>query len=93
MSNSQENEVLYLLNVIVRSLCDKPDDVLISAITEPTRTMFQVRCHQTDVGKLIGRQGRTARSLRVILDANGMRLKRSFNLDIQVHDPVSHTDQ
>lgn len=81
-------EVLVLFNLIIKSLCDRPDDASVEAVSTATSTVFMVRCHPTDIGKVIGKQGRTARSLRVILDANGMRLKRKFNLDIQERERV-----
>jgi len=83
MSDQYEKEVLALFNLIIKSLCDRPDDASVHTISTTTNTAFMVRCHATDLGKVIGKQGRTARSLRVILDANGMRLKRKFSLDIQ----------
>jgi predicted RNA-binding protein YlqC (UPF0109 family) len=45
-------------------------------------TVLELRVAQTDVGKIIGKQGRTARSLRTLLGAAGMKLNRRFTLEI-----------
>jgi uncharacterized protein len=44
--------------------------------------VFELRVHASDLGKVIGRQGRTARAIRTILDAVGMKLRRRFTLEI-----------
>jgi predicted RNA-binding protein YlqC (UPF0109 family) len=67
---------------VARSLVDKPEEIKIVMVQETSSTLFQIRSCKTDVGKLIGTNGRTARALRVILAANAMRLKHDIKLDI-----------
>jgi hypothetical protein len=45
-------------------------------------TVLELRVAQSDLGKVIGKQGRTARAIRIILGAAGMKLKRRYNLEI-----------
>ena len=44
--------------------------------------MFELRVHASDLGKVIGRQGRTAQAIRTILGAVGMKLRKRFTLEI-----------
>jgi hypothetical protein len=54
----------------------------VRAIEGEQSTVLELRVAQTDLGKVIGKQGRTARSIRTILGAAGMKLKRRFTLEI-----------
>ena len=85
MLNAQESDIAAMLHAIVRSLVDRPEKVEITSQTQESGTTFRVFVDATDVGKVIGMNGRTARALRTILGANASRLKRSLSLDIQGH--------
>jgi predicted RNA-binding protein YlqC (UPF0109 family) len=67
---------------IARALVDSPEQVSIEVIGEAEGTVLRLRVAQSDVGKVIGKQGRTARSLRTILSAASMKQKHRFSLDI-----------
>jgi len=71
-----------LMLEIVRALVDQPDDVAIDLIEEGGSTVIRLRVAHQDIGKVIGKQGRTARSLRTILGAASMKLHHRFALDI-----------
>jgi predicted RNA-binding protein YlqC (UPF0109 family) len=71
-----------LVTEMARSLVDKPESVLVETISEGDGTIIRLRVAQSDVGKVIGKQGRTARSMRTILSAASMKLKHRFSLDI-----------
>jgi predicted RNA-binding protein YlqC (UPF0109 family) len=92
LTRSDELEVLGMLSAVVRSLVDKPDDVEVVAITEPSRLTFQIRTNPAAMGKVIGRQGRVARALRVILSANAARLGYNLGLDIVPRENGSVVD-
>lgn len=74
---------------IARALVDEPGAVSVEAVADQdpsaTSTVLRLRVSQKDVGKLIGKQGRTARSLRTILGAASMKLHHRFALDILEH--------
>lgn len=72
-----------MLTAVVQSLVDLPEDVVIDTKAVDTSLTFYVRANPTDLGKLIGVNGRTARALRIILSANAARLKRNLSLDIR----------
>jgi uncharacterized protein len=67
---------------IARALVDSPENVSVEVISEAEGTILRLRVAQSDVGKVIGKQGRTARSLRTILGAASMKQKHRFSLDI-----------
>ena len=71
-----------LVTGIARALVDDPANVSVEAIAEGESTVIRLRVAQSDVGKVIGKQGRTARSMRTILSAASMKLKHRFSLDI-----------
>lgn len=71
-----------LVAELARALVDKPEEVSVETIQDGDGTILRLRVAQSDVGKVIGKQGRTARSLRTVLSAASMKLKRRFSLDI-----------
>ena len=71
-----------LVAELARALVDKPEDVSVETIQDGDGTLLRLHVAQSDVGKVIGKQGRTARSIRTVLSAASMKLKRRFSLDI-----------
>ena len=71
-----------LIEMIAKALVDSPDQVTVHAIEGEQSTVLELRVAQSDLGKVIGKQGRTARSIRTILGASGMKLRRRFTLEI-----------
>jgi predicted RNA-binding protein YlqC (UPF0109 family) len=74
-----------LIFEIARALVDDPDTISVEAIEDQGSTVLRLRVSQKDVGKVIGKQGRTARSLRTILGAASMKMHHRFSLDILEH--------
>jgi predicted RNA-binding protein YlqC (UPF0109 family) len=71
-----------LIEQIVKALVDNPEQVSIRPIEGERVTVFELRVAQSDLGKVIGKEGRTAASIRNILSAAGMKLKKRFTLEI-----------
>jgi len=71
-----------VLSQIVRSLVDRAEAVRIMPTPQQEGVCFCISVHSEDVGKVIGKQGRTAQSLRVIISAVGMKMSRRYSLDI-----------
>lgn len=71
-----------LIAELARALVDKPEEVSVETISDGDGTLLRLHVAQSDVGKVIGKQGRTARSIRTVLSAASMKLKRRFSLDI-----------
>ena len=71
-----------LVELIAKSLVDNPEKVQVSQLEGEQTTILELKVAPEDLGKVIGKQGRTARAIRIILGAAGMKLKRRFNLKI-----------
>ncbi len=71
-----------LIEDIAKALVDNPDQVQIRPVEGEQVTVLELRVHPSDLGKVIGKQGRTARAIRTILGAAGMKLKKRYTLEI-----------
>ncbi len=71
-----------LVEDIAKALVDVPDEVVVREVEGEQVTLLELRVAPADLGKVIGKQGRTARSIRTLLGAAGMKLNRKFNLEI-----------
>ena len=71
-----------LVEDIAKALVDIPDEVSVREVEGEQVTVLELRVAQSDLGKVIGKQGRTARSVRTLLGAAGMKLNRRFTLEI-----------
>ena len=71
-----------LVEAIARALVDNPDQVAVRAVEGEQVTVLELRVDPTDLGKVIGKQGRTAKAIRTLLGAAGMKLRKRFTLEI-----------
>jgi predicted RNA-binding protein YlqC (UPF0109 family) len=71
-----------LLELIAKSLVDRPEEVEITEIEGEQTTVLELKVARDDLGKVIGKQGRTARSIRTILASAGMKLKKRIVFEI-----------
>ncbi len=76
------DDMRELVTQISRALVDIPDQVEVEANESPEHTVLRLRVAPSDVGKVIGKQGRTARSIRTILGAVSMKHRHRYTLDI-----------
>jgi predicted RNA-binding protein YlqC (UPF0109 family) len=71
-----------LLVEIAKALVDNPEDVAVTEVEGEQTTVLELRVKTEDLGKVIGRQGRTARAIRTLLAAAGMKVQKRFVLEI-----------
>jgi hypothetical protein len=76
------SEIKVLVEDIAKALVDLPDQVSVREVLGEQVTVLELRVATSDLGKVIGKQGRTARSIRTLLGAAGMKLNRRFTLEI-----------
>ena len=85
-SFQQDNESASLLRTLIlgiaQALVDHPDQVNVEIMRNSTGTTLRLTVASSDLGKVIGKQGRTARSIRTILGAATMKAQQRFALDI-----------
>ena len=76
-----------LVREIAQALVDEPGAVEVETVDRDENTVLKLRVAPQDVGKVIGKQGRTARSVRTILGAVSMKLHHRYTLDILEDEP------
>ena len=79
---NQDSALAELIEYIARALVDEPDSVRVNEISGEQTSVLELRVARDDVGKVIGKQGRTARAMRTILSAVSMKLRRRAVLEI-----------
>jgi predicted RNA-binding protein YlqC (UPF0109 family) len=77
-----EVEMKSLVEQIAKSLVDNPDEVSVAEIEGERTTVYELRVAKNDIGKIIGKQGNTARAIRSLLGAAGTKLGKRFVLEI-----------
>ena len=82
MPTEQGGDVRELVLQIAKALVDDPELVTVEAVDGSEGTVLELRVAQRDLGKVIGKQGRTARSLRTIIGAASMKLHKRHTLEI-----------
>ena len=76
------DKVGELIKLIASSLVDKPDQVEIQEVSGDSTTVYELSVAQEDLGKIIGKQGKTAKAIRVLLGAAAAKEKRRAVLEI-----------
>lgn len=71
-----------LIETMAKALVDKPEDVVVNEVDGERTTVYELRVASTDLGKVIGKQGKTARSMRTILGAAGTKIGKRCVLEI-----------
>jgi predicted RNA-binding protein YlqC (UPF0109 family) len=80
MSNSAN--MIALVETMAKAIVDAPEDVEVEAFDEGGQTVLELFVADGDLGRVIGRQGRMARSLRTILHAASLRTRKRYQLEI-----------
>ncbi len=75
-------EIVRLVELIAKALVDKPEEVSVRAVEGEQVKVLELSVADEDLGKVIGKKGRTAKSIRTLLGAVGMKLKKRFTLEI-----------
>jgi len=81
--NASTEAITEVITTLIKLMVDHPAEVSVKCISTEDVSSLSISVAQDDLGKVIGRQGRTARSLRVVATAMGMATKQRIRLDIQ----------
>ena len=76
------SELHDLVEYMAKALVDMPEEVKVTEVSGDQTTVLELSVDKSDLGKVIGKQGRTARSLRTIINAAGTKLKKRAMLEI-----------
>ena len=71
-----------IIEVIARAIVDEPDKILVTEVEGPHTSILELKVAKTDMGKVIGKQGRTAHAMRTILGAVSGKLRKQTVLEI-----------
>ena len=80
--NEHGGDMRQLVEEMVKALVDAPDKVSVEAVEHSDGTVLNLRVAPEDLGKVIGKQGRTARSLRTIVGAASTKVRKRYSLEI-----------
>jgi uncharacterized protein len=78
----EEDPMKELVERMAKALVDKPEDVAVNEIDGEKTTVYELRVASSDLGKVIGKQGKTARAMRTILSASGTKIGKRCVLEI-----------
>ena len=80
--SEQGGDVKVLLEQVAKALVDTPDQVSVNQVDEGGETVLELTVAENDLGKVIGKSGRTARALRTLLGAAGIKAHKRYTLEI-----------
>ena len=75
-------DVRALVEHIAKALVDAPDQVFVETFDEDGETVLELEVAEAEVGKVIGRHGRTAKALRAVVNAAGLKQNKRYALEI-----------
>lgn len=76
------DSIVELVELIAKALVDKPEEVAVRAVEGEKVRVLELQVDPSDLGKVIGKKGRTAKSIRALLGAAGMKVKMRYTLEI-----------
>jgi uncharacterized protein len=82
LSGEREHAIEEMLRFMVQSLADRPEDVEVQFVSDEEGEVFEVRANDADLGRLIGKNGQTAKALEAIVNASGGKSGKRYHLDI-----------
>jgi len=77
-----EVDMKALIELMARSLVDKPEEVAVAEVDGERTAIFELRVATGDIGKVVGKHGKTAQAMRTILSAAGTKLDKRYVLEI-----------
>ena len=80
--SEQGGDAKVLLEQVTKALVDAPDQVEVNQVEEEGETVLELTVAESDLGKVIGKSGRTARALRTLLSATGIKAHKRYALEI-----------
>jgi predicted RNA-binding protein YlqC (UPF0109 family) len=75
-------DMVALMEIVAKAIVEAPDEVIVEPFEENGQTVLELEVAESDVGRIIGRHGRTARSLRTILHSASLRTRKRYQLEI-----------
>jgi len=80
--DEQAGDMRALIEQIAKALVDEPDQVSVNQIDASQGSVLELKVAPNDLGRVIGKRGRTARAMRNLLGATGVKFNKRFTLEI-----------
>ena len=84
--DAHETRVLELVGFLVQGLVDHPDEVEVEEFVDSAGTLYGVRVHPDDIGRVIGREGRVVNALRNLAKASATKIGKHVTVEILTED-------
>jgi uncharacterized protein len=75
-------DIPALMTIVAKALVDAPDEVEVEAFDENGQIVLELVVAESDLGKIIGRQGRMAKTLRTIMNSAALKTRKRYQLEI-----------
>jgi predicted RNA-binding protein YlqC (UPF0109 family) len=82
MTAEHAGDARALIEQAAKAIVDAPDQVTVDAVEEDGESVLELKVAEADLGKVIGKSGRTARALRTLLSAAGIKQHKHYTLEI-----------
>ena len=82
-STSELKDLEHFVDYVVRALVDAPDDVAVETVPGERATIIQVSCAKEDIGKIIGKNGKTISAIRALVNGAGKRFNKDFTVEVK----------
>jgi len=82
MTGEHAGDPRVLIEQVAKAIVDSPDQVMVEAVEEDGEHILELKVAEADLGRVIGKSGRTARALRALLNVAAMKLHKHYTLEI-----------
>ena len=82
MTGEHAGDPRMLIEQVAKAIVDSPDQVMVEAVEEDGEHILELKVAETDLGRVIGKSGRTARALRALLSVAAIKLHKHYTLEI-----------
>ena len=76
------NDLEHFVDYVVRALVDQPDQVCVASVENEKCTVIQVKCAKDDIGKVIGKNGKTISAIRALVNGSGKRIGKEMTVEV-----------
>ncbi len=77
------SDLEHFVDYVVRALVDEPDEVGVTSVPEEKFTVIQVTCAKDDIGKIIGKNGKTISAIRALVNGAGKRFEQELTVEVK----------
>lgn len=82
VANEELKDLEHFVDYVVRALVDQPDEVNVDSVPGERATIIQVKCAKDDIGKIIGKNGKTISAIRALVNGAGKRFDKEFTVEV-----------